>query len=139
MKPPRMALVGPVLDTGDPVGLAHFYERLLGWNIVALEGPRPGYPPEDGWAKLRSPTEDLKIEIQWEPHYQPPTWPTVVGEQQMMMHLDIGVADLAEGVAWAMEAGAIVADHQPQEGVRVMLDPAGHPFCLFPDETLKPS
>jgi hypothetical protein len=24
-----------------------------------------------------------------------------------------------------------VADHQPQDDVRVMLDPAGHPFCLY--------
>ncbi len=116
--------------------MAAFYERLLGWEIVVLEGPRPGHPPEDGWAKLRSPAADLKIEIQWDQHYQPPTWPAVAGEQQMMMHLDIGVTDLDEGVAWALEAGATVADHQPQQDVRVMLDPAGHPFCLFPDSTL---
>ena len=29
------------------------------------------------------------------------------------------------------DAGATLADYQPQEDVRVMLDPAGHPFCLF--------
>jgi hypothetical protein len=34
-------------------------------------------------------------------------------------------------VAWAQEAGATVAGHQPQPDVRVMLDPDGHPFCLF--------
>jgi hypothetical protein len=49
----------------------------------------------------------------------------------MMMHLDIAVDDLEEGVAWALEAGAELAPHQPQEGVRVLLDPEGHPFCLF--------
>ena len=133
---PTMRIAGPVLDAADPVALAHFYERLLGWEIVALEGPRPGYPPEDGWAKLRSPAADQKIEIQWEQHYRAPTWPPVAGEQQMMMHLDIGVANLDEGVAWAVELGATVAEHQPQQDVRVMLDPAGHPFCLFPDATL---
>jgi hypothetical protein len=51
----------------------------------------------------------------------------------MMMHLDIGVEDLESGVAWAVECGAVVANHQPQRDVRVMLDPEGHPFCLFPD------
>ena len=51
----------------------------------------------------------------------------------MMMHLDIGVADLDAGVEWALAAGAVLAEHQPQEGVRVILDPAGHPFCLFLD------
>jgi hypothetical protein len=49
----------------------------------------------------------------------------VAGEQQMMMHLDIGVEDL--------DAGAVLAAHRPQDDVRVMLDPEGHPFCLFPD------
>ena len=126
-----MAITGPVLDASDPVGLARFYERLLGWTMVECEGPRPGHPAQDGWAKLRSPAGDMKIEFQWEQHYVPPTWPPVVGEQQMMMHLDIEVESLAAGVAWALEVGATLAEHQPQEGVRVMLDPAGHPFCLF--------
>jgi hypothetical protein len=27
--------------------------------------------------------------------------------------------------------GARLADVQPQDDVRVMLDPAGHPFCLY--------
>lgn len=54
----------------------------------------------------------------------------------MMMHLDIGVADLDAGVSWAAAQGASLAEHQPQRDVRVMLDPEGHPFCLFPDETL---
>lgn len=131
MTGPRMAITGPVLDAADPVGLAKFYERLLGWTMVECEGPRPGYPAQDGWAKLRSPAGDMKIEFQWEQHYVPPTWPPVVGEQQMMMHLDIEVDSLAAGVVWALEVGATLAAHQPQEGVRVMLDPAGHPFCLF--------
>jgi len=39
-------------------------------------------------------------------------------------------------VRWAQAQGARLAEHQPQEHVRVMLDPEGHPFCLFPDDTL---
>lgn len=131
MARPRMQITGPVLDAADPVGLAKFYEQLLGWPITELEGPRPGHPPEDAWAKVRSPEADLKVEFQYEEHYKPPVWPPVPGEQQMMIHLDIQVDDLGAGVAWAIEAGATVADHQPQPDVRVMLDPAGHPFCLF--------
>jgi hypothetical protein len=129
-----MRITGPVLDAADPVGLAEFYARLLGWTVTEREGPRPGYPPEDGWAKVRSPAGDLKIEFQWEEHYTPPVWPPVPGEQQMMSHLDIAVEDLDAGVAWALEVGATLARHQPQDGVRVMLDPAGHPFCLFAGE-----
>ena len=52
----------------------------------------------------------------------------------MMIHLDFGVDDLEAGVVWAIEIGARLADHQPQEHVRVMLDPEGHPFCLFADK-----
>jgi Glyoxalase-like domain len=51
----------------------------------------------------------------------------------MSMHLDIEVDDLAASVAYAVSVGAEVAPHQPQETVRVMLDPAGHPFCLYLD------
>jgi hypothetical protein len=50
----------------------------------------------------------------------------------MTVHLDIAVDNLDDGVAWACVVGAVLADHQPQEQVRVMLDPDGHPFCLFP-------
>jgi Glyoxalase-like domain len=38
---------------------------------------------------------------------------------------------LAAGVEHALGAGAVLADFQPQDDVRVMLDPAGHPFCLW--------
>jgi catechol 2,3-dioxygenase-like lactoylglutathione lyase family enzyme len=132
---PRARLAGPVLDAADPIGLAEFYSHLLGWEIIEREGARPGYPAEDGWAKLRSPDGSQKLEFQWEEHYVRPTWPVMGGEQQMMMHLDIGVEDLDRGVRWAVELGARPADHQPQDDVRVMLDPEGHPFCLFPDRS----
>ena len=49
----------------------------------------------------------------------------------MQAHLDIGASDLIEGVALAVSRGARVAAYQPQDDVRVMIDPAGHPFCLF--------
>ncbi len=133
MKRPELRFAGPVLDAAQPLELAAFYERLLGWPIVRSEGPRAGYPPEDGWALLRSPDGTQKIEVQWEPDYLPPTWPSEAGRPLMMMHLDFGVTDVDEGVRWAVECGATVAGHQPQVDVRVMLDPEGHPFCLFLD------
>jgi len=131
-----MRVSGPTFDAADPIALAEFYERLLGWPIVRREGPRPGNPSADGWAMLRASDGRLKIEVQWEPDYRPPVWPGVAGEQLMMLHLDIGVDDLDSGVRWALAQGARLAEHQPQDHVRVMLDPEGHPFCLFPDDTL---
>ena len=131
MQRPAITLAGPVLDAARPLELAVFYERLTGWPIVRREGARPGQPAEDGWALLRSPDGSQKIEVQFEAHYEAPTWPAVAGRQLMMLHLDFGVDDLEAAVAWAVHAGATEAEHQPQTGVRVMLDPEGHPFCLF--------
>jgi hypothetical protein len=66
--------------------------------------------------------------------YEPPVWPNTTGRQQMMMHLDIAVDDVDRAVAWAVQSGPTVAPVQPHVDVRVVLDPDGHPFCLFADE-----
>jgi hypothetical protein len=47
------------------------------------------------------------------------------------MHLDLAVDDLDEAEAEAVRLGARRAADQPAPGrYRVLLDPAGHPFCL---------
>jgi hypothetical protein len=51
-----------------------------------------------------------------------------------MVHFDFQVGDLDDAVAEALELGATLAPHQPQEHVRVLFDPAGHPFCLCRDD-----
>ncbi|MEY2401592.1 MAG: hypothetical protein QOJ08_1703 [Ilumatobacteraceae bacterium] len=127
----RTEVSAAVLGSSDPRALSAFYERLLGWIVKTNEPPRPGQPPEDGWVMLKPPSGGTGLSFQYEPGYAAPVWPTTPGEQQMMVHLDIAVEHLDDGVALARELGATVAEHQPQEGVRVMLDPAGHPFCLF--------
>ena len=50
-----------------------------------------------------------------------------------MMHLDIEVDDLEASTADALGMGASLADFQPRQNVRVLFDPAGHPFCLCLD------
>ncbi len=113
---------GAVLDAPDARALAAFYAELLGWKIGK---------DEPGWAAVSPPDGVAYLGFQTSPEYVPPVWPPVEGRQQMMMHLDIEVDDLHTAVADAVKAGATVAEHQPQENVRVMLDPAGHPFCLY--------
>ena len=128
VNPVRTRLSGPVIGCDDAWKLADFYAALLGWNVVDRSERVPG-----GWALVRSPSGEQKIEFQREEPFVPPVWPTVVGEPQMGMHLDVAVEDLAAGVEYARSLGARIADYQPQAGrVTVMLDPAGHPFCLFP-------
>ncbi len=119
---PRLALSGVVLDSPDANELAGFYRRLLGW---AVEQDEPG------WVKLRPPGGGPGLSFQTESAYQPPVWPAGPGDQQMQVHLDIAVDDLAAAGQHAVAAGAVLAGHQPQDDVRVYLDPAGHPFCLF--------
>ena len=130
-----MRITGPVLDAPNVAELTHFYEQLLGWNVEDRAGPRPGHPPGDGWSRLRPADGSTKIEIQFEEHYVRPTWPAAPGAQGMQIHLDVWVEDVPAGVAWAIECGATEAVHQPgnrdRNRLRVMLDPAGHPFCLW--------
>jgi hypothetical protein len=119
-----MRITGATIGAPNPPELASFYRKLLGWEGQIL--------PE--WAQLRSPDGGaglLTLNFEIEPDYVRPTWPSVAGEPQIMTHLDIAVEDLDAAVAWALESGATLAEYQPQEYVRVMLDPAGHPFCLF--------
>ena len=122
MPPPRMRLWGLVLDAPDAQQLAAFYERLLGW---------PREQDEPDWVKLGSPEGGTGLSFQSEPAYQRPRWPTQPPDQQMMIHLDIRVDDLERAGEHALAAGAVLAEFQPQQDVRVYLDPAGHPFCLF--------
>lgn len=111
-----------VLAAPDARALAEFYRGLLGWDVVA---------DEPDWVKLAPPEGGMGLSFQTEAGHVPPVWPAEPGEQQMMMHLDIRVEDLDAVGARAVETGARLADFQPQEGVRVYFDPAGHPFCLF--------
>jgi catechol 2,3-dioxygenase-like lactoylglutathione lyase family enzyme len=125
MEQPRMKISAAVLDAPDPPALGAFYARLLSWTVIESDAT---------WTMVRPPTGGTGLSFQLEPDYVPPVWPSAPGKQQMMSHLDIAVEDLEAGVAWAIEVGATLAEHQPQEHVRVMLDPAGHPFCLFPSQ-----
>jgi catechol 2,3-dioxygenase-like lactoylglutathione lyase family enzyme len=122
----------------DPRALAAFYARLLGWIVYAEEPARPGFPAEDGWAQLRPPAGQAgpRLNFEYEAQYTRPTWPSAPGKQHVTQHLDIAVSDMEASVDWAIEQGATLADHQPQEHVRVLLDPAGHPFCLYFDHEL---
>jgi catechol 2,3-dioxygenase-like lactoylglutathione lyase family enzyme len=110
--------------------LAAFYARLLGWPVFGEDPPEAG---DSGWVQLRPPEGEAgpRLNFEVDSEYVAPVWPSVPGAQQSMEHLDIEVDDLDAALEWALEAGATLAAHQPQDDVRVCLDPAGHPFCLF--------
>jgi len=115
------------IDCGDAEQLADFYCRLLGWQVTARDG--------HGWVQARDPGGGVGLNFQAEQRYRPPIWPERSDEQAKMLHFEIMVEDLDEAVAHAIDSGAAQALHQPtdrdESRLRVMFDPAGHPFCLF--------
>jgi catechol 2,3-dioxygenase-like lactoylglutathione lyase family enzyme len=122
MTAPRTRVSAFVLGAPDARVLAAFYRDLLGWDVTE---------DEPDWVRLRPPAGGTGLSFQTERHHVPPAWPGEAGAQQTQAHLDVAVEDLDAGVAHALALGATLAAYQPQDDVRVLLDPAGHPFCLF--------
>ena len=123
---PRLTVTGTNIDAPDANALADFYRRLLGWTTRT---------EEPGWVVIQPASDQAgggeTLSFQTESRYVRPVWPAGPGDQQMMMHLEIKVDDLEASVAHAVAQGATLAGFQPQQDVRVCLDPAGHPFCLY--------
>jgi hypothetical protein len=126
---PSVRATSVTVMTPDPLGLAAFYARLLGTEVSSTEPPPPGAPEEAGFAQVR--LAHLTLNFEYEEQWARPVWPARAGRQSATQHLDLCVDDLEASTAWATQCGATLADTQPQDDVRVLFDPVGHPFCLF--------
>jgi Glyoxalase-like domain len=110
-----MRFAGVSLNCADPTELAGFYLALLGgetlWHSAGSVGIRvPG----------------VVLAMQRVEEYRPPAWPG-----SSVVHLDLAAGGTVGGAAArAVQAGAVLADYQPDPRWRVLLDPAGHPFCI---------
>ncbi len=106
------------LECAEPAPLAAFWANLLGGEIAFESDDFVAVKLDHLWLST------IKVE-----NYQPPTWPS--DEVPKQMHLDLAVDNQAESEAAAIALGAVKATFQP-EPLRwtVMIDPAGHPFCL---------
>lgn len=120
MKRPRpgLAITGISLDCADPQELADFYLRLLGGTLLWSD---------DGAAAVRAGS--VVLIAQGVADHRRPAWPG-----SSIVHLDLGSDDfdLAEQTAYALTCGATEPEQQPDPRWTVLLDPAGHPFCLTP-------
>lgn len=121
------------LDCPDARALGEFYARLLGWRAY---GGSPDYPDYPGWVSVVPPEGEafgFEIACQQIDGYRAPDWPD--GPIPQQAHLDFYVDDLEASVAAAEAAGARRHSTQPSEhgSFIVLLDPAGHPFCLCRD------
>ena len=116
------SMVGIAFDCKNAKELVTFYEKLTGWKKEV---------ENDNFSALRTP-EGILLVFQSVENYQPPIWPWEDDKPQQMVHIDYLVENLEEGVKHAQQFGAKKAETQyyETEGAIVMLDPAGHPFCL---------
>jgi predicted enzyme related to lactoylglutathione lyase len=122
---PMIKMSAFTLDCKDHRLLAGFYAALMNWEIAFHdEDYAVAAPP--GAAQGAYPG----LTFQRNPDYEPPVWPEEAGAQQQMAHIDFAVDDLDKAVQHARKCGATVADRQFSDSWTVMLDPAGHPFCL---------
>jgi hypothetical protein len=114
-----LARLGSIsLDCADPARLASFWAELLGGEIAFTSDDFVAVKTDRGWISAVR-TGD----------YRPPTWPE--GDRPKQIHLDLAVDDLDAAEAEAIRLGARVAAPQPApDRWRVLLDPAGHPYCL---------
>lgn len=116
MSRPHLDVAGISIDCSDPAVLARFYLALLGGELLWENSESAGFRTQAG----------LNLVAQRVSNYVPPQWPS-----SSIVHFDLNAgADLAVSVAYAVECGATEAAEQPDARWRVLLDPAGHPFCI---------
>ncbi len=114
-----IARLGAVsLDSPDPIGLSRFYGQLLDLEVM--------FESED-FVALKG--GGILLTMQRVSDHRPPDWPS--GPVPKQLHLELAVDDLDDAEAKAMAIGATKAEAQPSPELwRVLLDPAGHPFCI---------
>ncbi|MFF0297974.1 VOC family protein [Kitasatospora sp. NPDC004614] len=115
---PAIRYAAVTFDCADPAELARFYGDALGLPVV--------YSTDD--FVLLGQEGAAGLGFNRVADHRPPSWPDESGAKQA--HIELDVADLDAAQARLVELGAVVPEFQPDERWRVLLDPAGHPFCV---------
>lgn len=113
---PVATLAMVTLDAPNAAVLGEFYSAVLGWPIAYSD---------ENYAMLTGPSHALGIGTI--PDYQRPSWPD---DGHKQFHLDLAADDIQAAADRCVELGASRAEPQPGETWVVLLDPAGHPFCI---------
>jgi hypothetical protein len=114
-------LAAIVIDCDEPRTVAEFYVRATGGQVVRDDS--------DGvWVTFHG----NNVIFRKVPDYRPPSWPDA--SEQMQVHFDFNVDDMAAARVRLEELGARTAEYQPHDSdlLTVMVDPAGHLFCIGP-------
>ncbi|MCZ1005670.1 VOC family protein [Streptomyces lydicus] len=116
---PTFRYAAVTFDCPDPAELARFYGEALGLPLVFSTDDFVLLGQEGGAGLGFNRLSD----------YRRPTWPDPSQEKQA--HIELGVDDLAAARDRMLALGAVEPAFQPDpDRWRVLLDPAGHPFCL---------
>lgn len=110
----KLAMV--TLDAQDAAALGDFWSKVLGWPVAYSD---------ENYAMLTGPSHALGIGTISD--YKQPDWPD---DGHKQFHLELATDDVEAAAARCVELGAERADPQPGETWVVLLDPAGHPFCI---------
>lgn len=116
---PTASLKMITLDAGDVGPEAAFWAGLLSWEVAHHQ---------EEYAMLTGPAGAPAMGIGLVTEHQPPSWPDEGGRKQF--HLDLACDDIVATEEYALDLGATLAEPQPGETWRVLVSPAGHPFCL---------
>src|SRR4051794_1968559 len=121
MKRPGLAAwTALTIDCPEPGVLARFYATVLGGTITR-ESAESAFLDAAGMLLVFRAVAD----------YRPPTWPAP--DEPLRFHFECVVDDPDTAVRHLLPLGARVAEQQDPDNPNlvVMLDPAGHPFCLI--------
>lgn len=106
------------VDCPDPEQLSAFYKAVLDLELL--------FSAED-FVALKG--AGVLLTFERVDDHQRPTWPA--GPVPKQLHLDLTVTDLDAEETRIVALGATKAEVQPNpDRWRVLIDPAGHPFCL---------
>jgi catechol 2,3-dioxygenase-like lactoylglutathione lyase family enzyme len=113
-------LAGITVDCGDPAPMVTFYAAAFGATVSHEDSSGAWIHLPDGPLILIRRIDD----------YRSPTWPAQ--DIPMQIHLELWVDDIEAAQARLRELGATTCAFQPHRhhGNLVLLDPAGHPFCI---------
>jgi hypothetical protein len=119
-KPALVEWLALTIDCPDPNVLADFFATALGGKVTHRA-------TDVAFAQAAG----LSLNFRAVPDHKPPTWPSP--EIPLHSHFELVVEDPDTAAQEMLRLGARMAQHQNPDNPHlvVMLDPAGHPFCLI--------
>ncbi|HWC81631.1 MAG TPA: VOC family protein [Pseudonocardiaceae bacterium] len=115
------------IDGPDPLELANFYQKITGGELLT---------GNDDFIVLAI-EDNVRLDFQRVANHQPPPWPDPTTPRRI--HLDFRVDNLDQAQTQLLNLGAVLPPFQPGgQRFRVLLDPAGHPFCIATKEAAAP-